>query len=215
MLVAGSSLTSGYGKYMTGSLFFNGSCVVTAQNVNGGINGRYANSTATGTYAAAPNNSIAMTLRLPGQSQVQTFTLGVSTTAVGGFGLETDGTAVATISLKPQSLPIGGYTPAMLKGTFQLSCIGTDDSYSDMNTMSFDGAGGVTGVDVYNNEGSQGSAPITGTYTVAGDGTFMAVLRNNFAGYSLTGVLTRNANYMDYTYDVDGTGGVAACSGQD
>jgi hypothetical protein len=168
---------------------------------------------------AGPNNTILMTLKPTGQTLTQTYTIGRTTGGflgvqpISAYGLETDGSATATIVLRSQNAPLFGYATGSLHGTYQLACTGANQTDSDLNTLTFDGAGGITGLDVFNNGGGQGSGPISGTYKVFSDGTFSAVLNKNFTGYAITGVISNLTQALDYTYTYTGIGSVVSCSG--
>jgi len=93
--------TGGGGKYLSGSAYFNGG-TLTATNVNGGINSTYGNTTATGTYTVNSNNTISITMNLAGQTTAQTYVVAVSEAGNEAVGIETDGTAIATIDIQSQ-----------------------------------------------------------------------------------------------------------------
>jgi hypothetical protein len=217
LLVSGPSATVGAaGKYLSGSLLFNGAGAVSGTNVNGGINGQYVNSTVTGTYALNGDGTIAITLNLAGQSTAQTYNVSISETGNEAVGIETDGTALAQIDLQAELWPnpaIQPYTTASLVGTYAAACSGDPGSYSELNYVTFDGKGNLSGINAFDNNGSQGDGAYTGTYSVKGDGTFSGALAGSSSQYSFTGALSNVTSEIVYTYDLAGTGGVIACTG--
>ena len=109
--------------------------------------------------------------------------VGVSESGNKARGLESDNTIGAVIDLQSQLTTLtSGYTTASLNGSYAASCTG--NSEADFNYLTFDAQGNLTGLDVYNNNGGQGSNPIQGTYSVNGDGTFSGSLTGS---YSFTG----------------------------
>lgn len=207
MLVGGSS-TSGGGKYLSGALYFNGACGITANNVSGGSGSQYVTTSATGTYGQNSDGTFTLTLNLAGQTTAQTYLIGVSESGTKARGIEYDNTSVANISLQSQfAATTGAYSTASLAGTYAVSCSGVD-----LNYVTFDGKGNISGVDDYAHDASVGSDPYTGTYTVNTDGTFSGSLAGGYSGYTFTGVLDDGVNEIDYTYNEGG--GSSACTGR-
>src|SRR5271167_2502321 len=68
---------------------------------------------------------------------------------------------------------------------------------SDAATFIFDGAGSYTGTDVSNTGGVITTSPISGTYTVASDGTFTAV--DGMSGNVINGDLSADGNVIVIT----------------
>lgn len=213
ILVAGHPPANGGGKFLSGVIDFDGQCHVTGGDVNGGINGAVSNNSVTGAYALNPDNTVSLTLNLSGQGQPQTYIVGISRTSAGAAGIETDGTAIATVSLQAQLWGFG-YNQRILQGAFAVSCNGEPGGYSDLNYVTFDGQGHLSGTDVYNNGGNQGDLPYTGQYTVNPDGTFTATLNGSFSIYQLTGVIDLVTTEIKYTYTLTGAGEIVACTGR-
>ena len=210
-------LVSGASQYFSGSVFFDGAGGLTATNINGGTGAAYGNTTATGTYAPNGDGTITITLNLVSPPVTQTFVVGVSEAGNEADGVETDGSAAATIDLQSQlQLPSTPYTAASLNGTYAASCAGSE---TDLNWVTYDGAGNISGVDAYNN-GAYSSSPYTGTYTVSPDGTVTGHFADNtvsgvdYSVFTLTGVLDNGTAEMEFTYDQSNVGGVVACVGE-
>ena len=210
-------LVSGGSQYFSGSVFFNGAGGVTATNINGGTGSAYGNTTATGTYAPNGDGTVTITLNLASPAVTQKFVVGVSEAGNEAVGVETDGAAIATIDLQSQlQLPSTPYAAASLNGTYAASCAGGE---TDLNWVTYDGKGNISGVDAYNN-GAYDSSPYTGTYTVNSDGTVTGhFIKTQSTGvdysiFTLTGVLDNGTAEMEFTYDETGVGGVVACVGE-
>ncbi|MGB9266387.1 MAG: chitobiase/beta-hexosaminidase C-terminal domain-containing protein [Terriglobales bacterium] len=209
-VVSGTAQTGGGGKYLSGSVYFNGG-TLTATNVNGGINSTYGNTTATGTYTVNSNNTISITINLAGQTTAQTYIVAVSEAGNEAVGIETDGTAIATIDIQSQlQLPGTPYGNASLDGIYAASCGGSE---VDLNYVTFDGKGDISGVDAYD-DGSYGDSPYTGSYTVNSDGTFTGSFAGSYSVFTMTGVLENGTAEMEFTYDESGVGGVVSCIGE-
>ncbi|MFZ0686674.1 MAG: chitobiase/beta-hexosaminidase C-terminal domain-containing protein [Terriglobales bacterium] len=211
LLVGGSAQAGGGGKYLSGSVYFNGSGSLSATNLNGGINSTYGNYTATGTYTVNSNNTISISMTLSGQSAPETYVVAVSEGGNEAVGIETDGTAVATIDLQSQlQLPATHYSAASLNGVYSASCGG---SQTDLNYVTFNGAGSLTGVDAYD-DGSYGDSPYSGSYTINSDGTFTGTFIGSYSAFTMTGVLDNGASEIEFTYDESGVGGIVSCVGE-
>jgi hypothetical protein len=211
IVVGGNAQTGGGGKYLSGSVYFDGVGGLTASNLNGGINGTYGNTTATGTYTLNSDNTISITMNLAGQSTPQTYIVGVSEGGKEAAGIETDGSAIATIDIQSQlQLPAKPYNLASLNGTYSASCGGSE---VDLNYVIFDGQGNLTGVDAYD-DGGFGNSPYTGTYTVNSDGTFAGGFAGSYSVFTMTGVIDNATAEIEYTYDQSGVGGVVSCIGE-
>ena len=88
----------------------------------------------------------------------------------------------------------------------------TGGNVAELNYVTFDGHGNLTGVEAYNNNGTVGQDTITGgTYSVNGDGTFSGSLSGS---YTFNGVMEKGVSQIEYTYSLPGTGGVLACVGK-
>ena len=211
IVVSGTAQTGGGGKYLSGSVYFNGAGGLSATNLNGGINATYGNTTATGTYTVNSDNTISITMNLAGQSIAQTYIVGVSEAGNEAVGIETDGTAVATIDMQSQlQLPSTPYSAASLNGTYSASCGGSE---VDLNYVTFDGLGNLSGIDAYDN-GSYGNSPYTGTYTVNSDGTFSGGFAGSYSVFTMTGVIDNGNAEMEFTYNESGVGGIVSCVGE-
>ena len=212
LLVGGGAVSGGGGKYLSGSLFFNGSGGLTGTNITGGINSTVSTSTATGTYTVNSDNTVTINLILSGQTATQTYVVGVAQGGLEALGIENDGTADATIDLQaqlePSSLP---YSTASLNGTYSVTCSGSE---VDLNYVTFDGNGNVSGVDPYASENSQGDNPYTGTYSVNSDGTITSQLSGNYSAFSFTGAIDNWTSEVAYIYQESGNGEVVSCLGE-
>jgi len=202
-------LVRGGGKYLSGAIYLDGNCNVSGDNVTGSSGGPYVTAAVTGTYGQNSDGTFTITLNPAGQS-TQTYMVGVSESGNKARGLESDGTVMATIDVQSQLTSLtSGYSAASLNGTYAASCYG--GSEADLNYLTFDGQGNVSGVDYYDNGGGQGTNPVQGTYSVNGDGTFSGSLAGS---YSLTGVIDNGISEIEYTYYEPGSGGVLACVGK-
>lgn len=211
LLVSGTAQNGAVGEYLSGSVFFNGSGGLTATNINGGIGTTFGDTTATGTYTVNSNNTVSITLNLANPASTQTYVVGVTEAGNEAIGIETDGNGSATIDLQSQlQLPSTTYTNASMAGTYAASCSGSE---TDLNWVTFDGNGNISGVDAYDN-GGYGDSPYTGTYTVNSDGTFTGGFAGSYSVFTLTGVLDNNAAEMEFTYDQSGVGNIVSCIGE-
>ena len=210
-VVDGTLQSTGGGKYLSGSVFFDGAHGLTATNVNGVINGTYGNSTATGTYIVNGDNTISITLNVAGESTAETYVVGVSEAGNEAAGVETDGSAVATIDMQTQlQLPSSTYSAASLNGIYSVSCSGFG---VDLNYVTFDGNGNLVGIDGFYN-GSYGDSPYTGTYTVNSDGTFSGGFASPYNIFTMTGVIDNANAEIEYTYNEANFGGIVGCIGE-
>jgi hypothetical protein len=157
-------LVSGTGKYLAGALYFDGNCNLSGSNITGGSSGQYVTTSVTGTYGQNSDGTLTLTMNLAGQSAAQTYVVGVSESGIKARGMESDGTVEATIDLQSQlTTLVSGYNAASLNGTYAASCFG---SAADLNYVTFDGKGNLTGVDPFDNGGTVGNNPYAGTYSV-------------------------------------------------
>jgi hypothetical protein len=203
-------LVSGGGKFLSGSVYFDGNCNVSGNNVTGGSGGQYATSGVTGTYGQNSDGTFTITLNFAGQSTPQTYMVGVSESGNKARGLESDGSLEANIDIESQLTTLtAGYSTASLSGSYAASCSG--GSMTELNYLTFDGNGNLSGVDDLNYNGSVDKKAISGSYSVNGDGTFSGSL---VGSYSFNGVIERGVSEIQYTYNQSGTGGVMACVGK-
>ena len=203
-------LVSGGGEYLSGALYFDGNCNVSGNHVTGGSGGQYSSTSVSGTYVQNSDGTFTITLNYPGQSTPQTYMVGVSESGNKARGLESDGTVMATIDLQSQLTTLtSGYGAPSLSGTYAASCYGS--GYSELDYVTFDGKGNISGVDANDIWGSLGNQPVAGTYSVNSDGTFSGSLAGS---YSFNGVIDNGVSEIEYTYDQSGTGGVMACVGK-
>src|SRR5580693_9207122 len=217
LLVSGPSSTPGAGgKYLTGALYFDGRGNVAGYDVNGGVNGQVSSTSLTGTYVANTSGSLSgtltLTLKLANQSAVQTYVVSVRQTAFEAVGIETDGSAIATIDLQAQIvLWNNSFNNSALSGTFAAVCTGNPGNYAQLNYVTFDGKGNLEGIDPYDDNNIEGVNPFSGTYTVHSDGTFSAVTAPTV---SITGVIDSFYTEIEYTYAVSGLGEIISCVGK-
>jgi hypothetical protein len=220
VLVSGGT-KAGAGKYVDGTMTFDGACGVTG-TVSVGENGTTVNFTnVTGSYYTNSDNTISLSLALP--NGTETYDVGFSPIFGEAIGVETDGTAYATIDLKPQtapvvnSAPVTNYNNATVKGTWAAACTSGTPGQIDLNYFTIDGSnsyygvfGNITGVDhIYQTQ--FGIQPIAGHYAVLSDGTFGGSL--TVAGaypFGFTGSINNNGNELQYNV-IYGTGVIEAC----
>jgi hypothetical protein len=217
LLISGPSAVAGQGgKYLTGALYFDGKGNVSGYNVNGGINGAVSNTSVTGTYVAntsgATAGTLTITLKLANSTTPQTYVVSVRNTTFEAVGIETDGSAIATIDLQSQIVFFSNsFNNSALSGTFASVCTGNPGNYAQMNYVTFDGKGNLQGIDPYDDNNIEGVNPFSGTYTVHSDGTFSAVTAPTV---SITGVIDSFYTEIEYTYAVSGVGEIISCVGK-
>jgi hypothetical protein len=215
LLVAGQTTAATPAtKYLVGAALFDGVSSFSGSNLYGAAG---AHTAVTGTYAVNTDCTVALTTTVPAAA---TYTVAVKATGE-AVGIETDATAVSTISLKPQYATLNtglNFTLASLNGTFVESCGGFLGAYSDLNLAVFSN-GTLTGGDPYNNAGSYvvSDNPYSGTYTVNSDGTFAGSLVVDGANFDYYGVISTSNTKLDYIYTnvANGapTNAIASCSG--
>jgi hypothetical protein len=220
VLISGGT-KAGAGKYVDGTMTFDGACGING-TVSIGENGTVNNfASVTGSYNTNPDNTITVNLALP--NGTETYDVGFSPIFGESVGIETDGSAYATIDLKPQvapvvnSAPIANYTNATLKGTWAAACTSGTPGQLDLTYVTVDGStsyygvfGNITGVDHVYTTGFQ-NLGISGHYAVMADGTFGGSL--TVAGeypFGFTGSLSSNGNELQYNV-ILGTGVIEAC----
>lgn len=203
-------------KYLAGALLFNGTGGVAGNNVYSGAG---LDSAATGSYVVNADCTLTVTLNI-GSAPAQTYTVGITTNNE-AVGIETDGSAVATIDLQAQYSTVTtglNFTNSSLNGTYAVSCLGPQGAESDLNLVTFSN-GTLSGTDPYNNGGSfaTSNVPYTGSYAVNSDGSFsgsLTVLATNFDFY---GVLSNSGTEVEYIYSGVSNGAAtaafASCSG--
>ena len=217
LLISGPSAVAGQGgKYLTGALYFDGKGNISGYNVNGGINGAVSNTSVTGTYVANTSGSSAgtltVTLKLANSTTPQTYVVSTRQTTFEAVGIETDGSAIATIDLQSQIVFFSNsFNNSALSGTFAAVCTGNPGNYAQMNYVTFDGKGNLEGIDPYDDNNIEGVNPFSGTYTVHSDGTFSAVTAPTV---SITGVIDSFYTEIEYTYAVSGVGEIISCVGK-
>jgi len=219
LLVGGNSLAANAsgGKYLTGALNFNSvSCTISGARITGGNNGASTTQSVTGTYALNSDGTISIFLYPADKSPTQAYIVAVSQSNWAAVGIETDGSAAATIALTPQvgiKQASPTYTNSSLVGRFAIVCNGLASYKDDLNYVSFDGKGNLSGQNPYNYDGSIGDLAYTGSYSVAPDGTLSGVLFNNYSDYTFNGVIDAKGIEVKYIYNRAGFGEIVACHG--
>lgn len=210
ILASGPSTAGGVEQFLSGVVNFSNGTL--SGEVNGGINGAFGNDQVTGSYVVNSNNTVTITMDLSGQTSADVFNVGVSEAGNQADGIETDGSAQATVNLQSQVLSAGQtFNTASLSGTYAVLC--TNISLLGLNYISFDGAGNLSTALAYSGSGAyEGDEATTGTYTVNSDGTFSGSLLDGFSEYSFTGVIENDAAGIAYTYTESGAGN-QACLG--
>jgi len=221
MQVSGSTAAS-QPKFLNGVLYFNGACALTGSVTIGENNSVNSFASVTGSYNTNADSTITLTLSVPGNPTPETYNIGVSHIFNEGIGIETDGSAVASIDFKPQNFPLTGphnvYNNSSLKGTWIASCSGTGAStlLSDLNYFTFDGAGNlINGIDDYNNYAQYGNQSYYGYYGVNSNGTFGGyVVLSGGSEYGFSGVLDNSLSEIQFTYSTAGATGsdILACT---
>jgi hypothetical protein len=220
LLVGGNSLQANAagGKYLSGALHFNSStCAISGANITGGNNGASTTQSVTGNYSLNADGTITINLNPADLSPTQTYIVGVSRSNWEAVGIETDGSAAATIDLTPQvwlkrQSPV--YTNSSLVGLFSIVCNGLGSNKNDLNYVTFDGNGNLSGQNPYDYDGILGNAPYTGSYTVNPDGTITGVLFDAYSQYTFNGVIDAKGVDVKYIYNRAGFGEIVACHGR-
>lgn len=210
------------GKYLSGAAYFNPpNCQFIGYNSFGGTAGAFANAQPSGTFTANADGTVSISLSIAGQSGTQPFVGSISKTTGGIVGIETDATAVTTIDIEPMgsSVAYPNGANSSLSGTYSVTCTGTggsDGQLADLNRVTFDGKGNISGIDSFNNNGqfSTANIPYTGTYTVYPDGTFQGSFTGQFTGTTFSGVISNSGAVVQYSYQLAGTGGDLGCTGR-
>jgi hypothetical protein len=223
MQVNGSTPAGG-GKFINGVMYFNGQCQLVANATIGENQTVNSFATITGSYVANADNTISITLQVPGNPANETYDVAFTPIFNEALGIETDNSAVASIDLKNQLYPTSGnhyvYTNASLKGTFVANCGGggAGTAYSDLNYFTFDGAGHIsTGTDHYNNNAAFGEQSYIGYYGVNSIGDFGGyVVLSAGAEFGFSGVLDNDLEEIQFVYSTAGSTGsdVVACIGK-
>lgn len=169
VLVSGPAAGGGI-EYYAGILASSGKCSLTG-TLTGGVSGAPVSTTAVaGTYSLPGSGQNSMTLLLEGSETEITFAVGTVAGSKELFGIESDGSATATIDLS--QIARGTYTNASLSGGYVQLCSGTFDGakntpYDELDFFTFDGAGSWTAV-------LQSGGTASGTYNVSSNGTVLA-----------------------------------------
>lgn len=143
VLINGPAATGG-GEFFVGLLTSDGKCRLTG-SLAGGISGLQTVTPAvTGTYSSPANGLGSMSF----SSTPLTFTFSSAGDEV--FGIQTDGSATATIDLL--EVKTGTYTNASLQGVYANDCFGVtttaggvSNPVTETDIDTFDGAGNVSG----------------------------------------------------------------------
>lgn len=204
-------------KFLNGWIYFNGACLLTGSvtiGENGSVNSF---ATVNGSYATNADNTITISLTVPGQAAPETYDVGYSPVYGEAVGVETDASAVASITFTQQIYPVFGphnvYNDSSLKGTFASVCTGITGGDSDLNYVTFDGNmqgyGNLSGYDHSNDYGTFFTSPYTGQYGVNNTGTFggYAVVTNTGVTVGFSGVIDSNLNEIKYVYSFAGPTG--------
>jgi hypothetical protein len=210
IVVSGPSTAGGVEEFLSGVVNFNNGSL--SGDLTGGINGAFGNNQVTGSYAVNSNNTVTITMDLSGQTAADVFNVGVSEAGNQADGIQTDGSAEATVNLQSQALSTGQtFNTASLNGTYAVLC--TNVSLLGLNYITFDGAGNLSTALAYSGSGVyEGDEATTGTYGVNTDGTFSGALLDGFSEYAFNGVLENDAAGIAYTYTESGAGN-QACVG--
>jgi hypothetical protein len=184
-------VASGASEMYTGLLTGDGKCGLTGSLI-GGVSGSPATTSAvTGHYSVPSNTLGSMSLTVAGLSNPLTFT--ISTASGSGLvGIQTDGSAVATINLS--KVTAGTHTNKSLHGTYVDNCYGqTTNSSSGVSSPSvetdlvtFDGIGVIIGTGSGIVDGVLSSNfKIIAPYHVNGNGTLTSNLNSNFPNFGV------------------------------
>jgi len=213
-------------KFLNGMVYFNGACALAGSvtiGENATVNS-FAN--VSGSYTTNADNTITISLLLPGATTPETYDVGVTPVFNEALGVETDSSAAASIDLKTIGYrptgPASYYNNASIKGTFVASCGGgAAIGYSDLNLFTFDGTLGtgniVAGTDHYNNNAAFGQQTYIGYYGVNSIGTFGGyVVLSGGEIFGFSGVIDNNNNEIQFVYSTPNPGAsdVVACTGK-
>jgi hypothetical protein len=229
-----AGFTTSLGKFLNGVVTFNGACGFTGSvtiDENStvqsfvSISGAYSGNTS--------DNTISISFTLPGEVVPETYQVGLTPLFSEAVGIETDSSAVATISLKAQNYT-GTYNKSSLYGTFSVSCIGAASASSDLNYVTFGapnttsgGYGTISGIDYYHNGMTVGTLPYVGLYEVGSNGAFggevsvgtATITANTAYNFGFSGVIDNNLQEIQFNYSTAAAPGVppfgnVACHGK-
>ncbi len=201
---------SGVGKFLTGTLTFNGACGVTGDVSIGENNSVTDYASITGSYNLNSDNTFAISLTLPNESSPETYVVSYVPPTGEALGIETDTSASATITLKPQVFPAGSSAPAFtnasLQGSWTAECAAPLIGETDLNVVSFDGStsnygvfGNTTGTNYTNGVAPYTVGTFSGLYAVLSDGSFGGSLTlYGQAPFGFTGSIDNNGNELQY-----------------
>jgi hypothetical protein len=212
LLVAGQTTASTpVAQFQSGAVLFDGVSSLSGSNIYGAAGSR---NSLSGSYSVNSDCTVTILATVGGVTTSYTVALKATGEAV---GIETDGAAVSTISLKPQyaTYTTGlNFNTSSLNGTFAASCGGFVGAYSDVNLVVFKN-GSLSGTDPYNNDGSFIAAnnPYSGTYTVNSDGTFAGSLTVGGTPFTYYGVITTSNTVVQYFYVNASNVSVGSCTG--
>jgi hypothetical protein len=175
-----------------------GSYSGTLEQSNAGV---ITSSAASGAYSVAADGAL---------------TLAPATGSPLSGGISADGKALVLSQLtmgQPSAFAVGikqgqtNFTNADVVGTYDIVRYG--GGFAEMASLNFDGAGDFSGTATSNHAGSISNYPVTGTYTVAADGTLTGVFNHQCHVYEgchgldslvFTGGVSSDGNTLVLTY---------------
>lgn len=203
----GFTITSG--QFIVGSLNFNGNCGLSGVNTYTGQNGGVVDSEVGGSYSVNADGTVSISMTIGHETTPQTFIVALSRTLAGAVGIGTGSTEGQIQLVAQNNYWFWQYNNASLSGSFAVVC----SPSSTLNYVTFNGKGGLSGVDPYYSNGAEVSNPYTGTYTVNSDGTFTGSLNGSFSPYTFYGVIDNGGNQIAYLYNYAGYGVDDSCVG--
>lgn len=158
------------------------------QNAFGAISSR----TVSGTYTAAADGTLSIS-QPEGEFAVTTFSGALGTSGNMFVASQTSSDPRVLVGIKQGQ---GDFSNGNLTGTYTVVRYdwggGTGDS-AGLSTVTFDGAGNFSGTDTLNNAGQVSTMAVSGTYTVAADGTLTL---SPVGGSPVTGGLSADGNSL-------------------
>ena len=206
VLVSGYDTSTLATKFLTGVISIDAHCTITGE-VTGGFGGATTSSSVTGTYAVNSDGTGTITLNLANDPVIETFAVSLTHVQNGAIGLESDASAAATITVTRQ-VTAPPYDLTSIAGVFAASCYSAFGS--DLNLLTFDGVGNVTGVDVSGINGIQTTNSVGGSYMMNADGSFVISLTN---GAVMNGVISNVNKLISYSYIPPGATDAVGCIG--
>jgi hypothetical protein len=197
------------GQFITGTLNFNGECGLAGVNTYVGQDGGVVDLGLTGTYSVNADGTVVISMTIGQETTPQMYVVALSKVGPGAVGIGINGTPGQIELVSQNNYWFSRYDNASLRGSFAVLC----KVNGGLNYVTFDGKGGLTGVDPVYSNGVEASNPYTGSYSVNTDGTFSGSLNGSFSEYTFYGAIENSGNQIVYMYDNASFGVDDSCVG--